>query len=302
MPHRYTSMARRARVLIVIFAAFAALIAVAAAKPTMAQNHQSTAQNHRSTQGKNSDVQLTIAADHVNALGLSHYRASFGGVRVTPSGKLIVYAVRNQSASFLKAISDFLARPANTAVDYSVVTVRHSWAQLLAEENQIARDWKQLTGRGVLISEMWPDPATNKILVTLRYSGSRAVTVLQNRFGVQWVTVNRVAHNVYSKPMGRFDDSAPFAGGDGIWFNSPTPPSQGFDCTSGFGIAYTKSDGTHTNGFVTAAHCNSNVGDAVWTNHDAPVKMGGVSFRHGPCTGNSDTEIFQASAIGDVGV
>jgi hypothetical protein len=286
--------------LVAILIGFSALMAFAATQPSMAESHRVSGETRISTAHKATAWRSTLASSRVDALGLSRsYRAAYGGVRVTPASRLLIDVVRNKSTAFDVALSSLLDR--FPTVPYMVVTVRNSWMQLLSHQKLINGDWKRLGRHGIPISETWPDPASNKVHVWLRHYSSRARSALLDRYGARWIAVGNASHDVRLTPMGRFDDTSPFAGGDGIWYNSPTPPSFGFQCTSGFAISYTKSNGDQVDGFVSAAHCDDGVGDAVWTNHDNPVKIGGVSFHQGPCDGShTDTEIFEGAAVGEV--
>jgi hypothetical protein len=154
---------------------------------------------------------------------------AYGGLEVSLSGHTIVYVVASKGSAFLKALrSEASHYPGQ---HYTVVDVRHSWAQLEdLTSNKITQDEPGWRAKGIRLARWGPEPATNKVLIQLRDPSARATQALVAAYGAEWVTVSPEPFTEKLVFKDRYHDYAPFYGGDAI---APCP-SSGWACTDAF--------------------------------------------------------------------
>jgi len=204
-------------------------------------------------------------ANAMNTLGIEKYSDSFAGAQITPAGKIILYAVPSDDASFLGAVPgvDPLSIP------YTVVAVSHDYAQLNELTQQLAKDQPTLTAEGIAMSSWGPNAATGTVEVTLGTpspadlaevavpaglprvtAGTYAATVtsiLRAKYGQTYITV--ALGGVTNTAYNRFSDTPPYWGGDRIWNTLFS-----VYCTGGFNVIGNNS-GHHF--MLTAGHCGT---------------------------------------------
>ena len=129
---------------------------------------------------------------------------------------------------------------------------------------RITADQSWLAGHGVELTQWGPDPVSGKVLVYLTHYSSAAREVLIRRFGGSVVVFPRSMPRPV-RSANRSSDSPPFFGGDFI------TSLEG--CSSGPMVI---GDNSTTTYMLTAGHCSSDVGDAVYTH---TFKMGDVVNR-----------------------
>ena len=70
-------------------------------------------------------------ADEVSTIAAEYPKAFAGIVAATP-GMLTIYVVRSKAAAFLDAVRRLTNSPHTGTTNYKLISVPHSWAQLLA--------------------------------------------------------------------------------------------------------------------------------------------------------------------------
>lgn len=71
-------------------------------------------------------------ADEISGTDAAKYPKAFAGIVVGPRGMLTIYVVRSKAAAFADAIRRQASASHRGTSDYRLVSVPHSWAQLLA--------------------------------------------------------------------------------------------------------------------------------------------------------------------------
>jgi hypothetical protein len=264
-----SALARRTRLLLVPVAAVIAVIAVALTVPASAS---STAGSKAAPLPK-SRPPITAAPpltlqDLVQNLGATTYRDAYGGMTVSPTREtaiprhitIYVVAAARDAAGFLSAIRKAAATPGGRATSYSVVDVRHSFTQLYALTLKMAAQRRTWLNRGINLQMWGPDPATNKVAVTLAAYSHAAARSLGDSYGTSWMSVSTTPEDLnlqavgnapaFSTNQGRFQDSSPFYGGDFI-----ENAADNAGCTDGFVMV----GGTHpaNHWLMTVGHCGS---------------------------------------------
>ena len=230
----------------------------------------------------------------VNMMG--HTRAligSYAGQLRTRSGRLIVYVARSNPAAFTDELQDLALTARSRAGNYTVVTVRHSYAQLISVRNSITADMKSLQAQGVKLARWGPDPRSNKVQITLETYSKHAVRTLMRTYGTQWIIVRHAterwvfsdASNAMAPELDgetRFTDTAPFFSGDIQWYGSQSSSDA---CTSSF--AFTGNASGNRFGLA-SGHCVANAGGAsgtvVHTNTSSTKTVGKISTQYFPST------------------
>lgn len=277
-------------------AAATALAAVpAAAAPA---GHPPKAAAHRHQAGQAAAPFSSV----VNTMG--HTRAfigSYAGQFRTRSGRLIVYVARPNPALFTGELQHLARAPHTHAGAYTVVTVRHSYAQLMSVVHNLSTGYKSLRAEGIKLAQWGPYPPSNKVQVFLETYSKRAVRTLLRTYGAQWIIVRHATeHWAYSDAAGtavpgsatmpqasgetRFTDSAPYFTGDIQWYG--TQPSADA-CTSGF--AFTGKNTGNVFGMA-AGHCVGQAGAGpssfARTNTSSPRVMGQIQTQYWPGSKN----------------
>ncbi len=227
----------------------------------------------------------------VNTMG--HTRGlinSYAGQFRTRSGRLIVYVARSNPALFTGELARLARAPHSRAGAYTVVTVRHSYAQLMSVTDSLLSAFEPLRAQGIRMAQWGPDPRSNKVQITLEAYSKRAVRVLTRRFGAGWITVRHTterwswgnASRAVRPQATRFTDTLPFFAGDIQWFGT-APPSKA--CTSGFAFSG-KATGTIYS--LASGHCvrDSGAGPSsfVHTNTSSTQMMGQIQTQYFPST------------------
>jgi hypothetical protein len=217
----------------------------------------------------------------VATLGNGAYRDTYGGRAEGANGKLIIYVVRAGSREFLSALR-VKARQYSEA-NYSIVYVRHSWASLNELTTRLANAAPRWQARGIVPQEWGPDPQSNSILVRLRHYSKRAAQDLESYYGKSWVSVARVSDKERPVLMDRYFDSAPFFGGDAIYYDIGNPSTV---CTSGYSMVGNRT-GNHF--MTTAGHCPLLTGQNTWyTNFFRLFRLGAISTNYLPTSSRAD--------------
>jgi hypothetical protein len=239
--------------------------------------------------------------DVVQNLGATTYRDAYGGMTVSRTTQetavpshitIYVVAAASDATRFLSAIRKAAATPGGRATSYSIVDVRHSFAQLYALTLKMARQRDTWRDRSINL-EMWgPDPTTNKVAVSLESYSSAAARSLYASYGTSWMSVSTRSLNMnlqqvgstpqFSVNQGRFQDSTPFYGGDFI-----ENAGDNAGCTDGFVMT----GATHPDNrwLMTDGHC----GSRTWyTNLTHFYVLGATStnYFHG-YGGNTDYDV-----------
>jgi hypothetical protein len=265
----------------------------------------------RAAQGAPHAARLAVEQleSRIYALGTSRYPNSFAGVQITRAGKLLVYLVPDHDRGLVTVLRADASKIALT--QYSVVAVRHTWLQLNKISNEITSTSKSLRAPRIRLSYWGPDVGMNKVSITLvSYTPAQARELIA-RYGSDWIYVQHTHETI--KVVGglgttsispnvslqdtRFSDENPYFGGDGYWFDHSTPPSQGYDCTSGFAV----SDGS-TTAVLASGHCrigSSALGSSVYTNQNQHLNMGIVAAQLYPSSGLDAMEIVPTSGSGN---
>lgn len=233
-------------------------------------------------------------SSQVNTMG--HTRAfigSYAGQIRTRSGRLIVYVARSNPVAFTGELQHLARAPLSRTDNYTVVTVPHSYRQLMSVRDSLTAGMKSLQAQGVKLAQWGPDPASNKVQITLESYSKRAVGILMRRYGAQWITVRhateRWAFGDASQPAvplvdgeTRFTDTAPFYAGDIQWYGGQ---SSSLGCTSGF--AFTGNNSGNRFGLA-SGHCVSDAGGVsgtvVHTNTSSTQTVGEISTEYFPST------------------
>jgi hypothetical protein len=119
-----------------------------------------------------------LFSGEVNLMGTTSFSDSYAGQFMAPSGRLIVYVARSGSSIFASELHH-LAQTAHGGPDnYTLVTVPHSWAQLVFVTSRITSDMRSLQAQGVELARWGPDPQSNKVTITLESYSEQAVRTL----------------------------------------------------------------------------------------------------------------------------
>jgi hypothetical protein len=270
-------LARHARLLIASAAAVIAVIAISLAvpAPASATARSQAAPLTKSPRATATPPPLTLQ-DIVQKLGATTYQNAYGGMTVSPTRQetavpshitIYVVAAAPDATHFLSAIRNAAATPGGRATSYSIVDVRHSFAQLYALTLKMAQQRDMWLRRGINLQMWGPDASTNKVAVSLKSYTSAAAQSLYASYGTSWMSVGTTSlslnlHQVSNAPhasvniplastaQGRFQDSSPFFGGDYI-----DNPNTYAACTDGFVMA----GATHPDNrwLMTSGHCGS---------------------------------------------
>lgn len=231
---------------------------------------------------------LLAFTNDVATLGTSTYATNYAGEAMSPAGQLIVYSVPSGDETFLNAMRNAAASTRTSG--YVVVPVGHSWAEMDGLTQRIARDNGWLRQQGVQLAEWGPDPASNKVVLSLRSYSQSAEQALIARYGADLISVDHTDAQPATR-TGRYNDTSPYFGGDAIWFENHPPRT--IQCTSGLTVIGNRSGATFV---LTAGHC---IGQTVHTNFDSPRVMGpvsGISFTNG----GFDLKTVRTNALGIV--
>jgi hypothetical protein len=263
-------LARHTRLLIASAAAVIAVTAISLTAPAAASattGSQATPLS-KSPRATAAHPPLTLQ-DIVQKLGAATYQDAYGGMTVSPTRQetavpshitIYVVAAAPDAAHFLSAIRNAAATPGGRATSYSIVDVRHSFAQLYALTLKMAKQRGTWLHRGINLQMWGPDPSTNKVSVSVERYSSGAAQSLYASYGTSLMSVSTTSldmnlHLLGDNPQvntsqGRFQDSNPFYGGDYI-----NNPNTNIGCTDGFVM-----DGaTHpaNRWLMTAGHCGN---------------------------------------------
>ena len=271
-------------------AAATALAAVPAAAAPAGRPPKAVARTH----------QLALAAvpfsSDVNTVG--HTPAligSYAGQSRTRSGRLIVYVARSNPGLFTGELQHLTRAPHIRAEAYTVVIVRHSYAQLMSTVQRLSAGYRSLRAQGIKMAQWGPDPVSNKVQIFLQTYSKHAVRTLLHRYGAQWIVVRHATeHWVFSDagsaavPQAssetRFTDSAPYFAGDIQWYGTQ---SSSLACTSGF--AFTGKNTGNVFGMA-AGHCVKDAGAGpssfARTNTSSPRVMGQIQTQYFPSSKN----------------
>jgi hypothetical protein len=239
--------------------------------------------------------------DVVQNLGATAYRDAYGGMTVSRTTQetavpshitIYVVAAASDATQFLSAIRKAAATAGGRATSYSIIDVRHSFAQLYALTLKMARQRDTWRDRSINLQMWGPDPATNKVAVSLESYSSAAARSLYASYGTSWMSVSTTSLNMnlqqlgstpqFSVNQGRFQDSSPFYGGDFI-----ENAGDNAGCTDGFVMT----GATHPDNrwLMTDGHC----GSRTWyTNLTHFYVLGATStnYFHG-YGGNTDYDV-----------
>jgi hypothetical protein len=224
-------------------------------------------------------------------MGTASFSDSYAGQFMTPSGRLIVYLARSGSSVFVSELHQFAQTAHNGPDNYTLVTVRHSWAQLVSVTSRITSDMRSLQAQGVELAQWGPDPQSNRVTIIQESYSEQAVHTLLHRYGSQWISVSHATERwVLTDPGGaamphlngetRLTDTAPFFAGDIQWYGSQ---SSSRACTSSFNFVAKKSGNRFG---LASGHCASNAGGAagtvVYTNTKNRQTVGRISVQYFP--------------------
>jgi hypothetical protein len=228
----------------------------------------------------------------VNIMG--HTRdliGSYAGQLRTRSGRLIVYVARSNPAPFTGELAHLARAPHSRAGGaYTVVTVRHSYAQLMSVSASLTSAFKPLRAQGIRLAQWGPDPRSNKVQITLENYSKHAVRVLMRRYGAGMITVRHTSERwsfgnpgrAVTPQATRFTDTLPFYAGDVQWYG--TQPSSNA-CTSGFAFSG-KNTGTIYG--LASGHCVKDAGAGpssfVHTNTSSTQMVGQIQTQYFPST------------------
>jgi hypothetical protein len=239
--------------------------------------------------------------DVVQNLGATTFRDAYGGMTVSPTrdetavpSHITIYVVAKatNAAQFLSAIRKAAATAGGRATSYSIVDVRHSFAQLYALTLKMAQQRDAWLRRGVNLQMWGPDPSTNKVAISLKSYSRAADQSLSASYGTSWMSVSTRSSNMdlqqvgstpqFSVNQGRFQDSTPFYGGDFI-----ENAGDNAGCTDGFVMT----GATHPDNrwLMTDGHCESRT---WYTNLTHFYVLGATStnYFHG-YGGNTDYDV-----------
>lgn len=223
----------------------------------------------------------------VATLGTSTYADNYAGEMMSPTGQLIVYTVASGNQAFLDAMRK--AASSTGTSGYAVVPVGHSWAELDRLTQRIAGDAAQLQQQGIEPVEWGPDPASNKVVVSLESYSPAAEQALIAHYGADWISVDPTDAQPATR-TDRYNDTAPYFAGDAIWIDNQRPRLY---CTSGLTVIGNRSGAPFV---LTAGHCG---GQVVRTNLRNPRVMGPVTAVHFTNRG-FDLETVRTNASGVV--
>jgi hypothetical protein len=242
---------------------------------------------------------VVVFSSQVESLGAFHYPNSFAGATLTSAGVTEVYAVKASDARLVSAIR---------ALDKSrfpvrIIGVSRSYSQLNALNAAVGRANAHLRGKGISISESWPDPSSGSVAVTLTMPTRAEISALASAVGSR-VTSSTYRSRASSLLKGEFgtgvklqagyqplfvaadrtNDRAPFYSGDRISSSAGT-------CTTGFNLT----GNAHGTVFAyTAGHC----GNFTWKTTAATV--GSTSTNYFSDTSGNDFESIQTTGLGIV--
>ena len=215
----------------------------------------------------------------VQALGGSQYSTTFGGVWQGATGMEHVGIAQGtaehpavMAAAFASAVADLAAK--DRTGNYVVTAVTHPYSALASLTQTVANDQTQLASAGIQLVTWGPDPASNTVKVSVQNYTSQDQGVFDALFGVGWVSVASDPFSGAPKRTTRFDDYAPFYGGDRIWNN--TTYSKATKCTDSFNYVGKASGLTY---MLTAGHCFA-VGQTIYTNLHVRQTIGSVTAKH----------------------
>ncbi len=270
-----TYLTDRTRRALVILGILAVAVSLTAALPNSGQGHpRPTVKAVPRIEGK---LPPPLFEDRVNTVASTKYPSAFAGEEVTRSGHLIIYVVQPKAKAFLAFLRRTTAAPHSGTASYTLVPVKHSWAQLNTLTARIDAQFKQLKAIGIRLSQWGPDPASNKVKITLGSYSRRAARELVKRFGPQWVSVNKTSGGAWEFTSSRYEDTPPFFGGDAIWFAGQSHPS----CQAGLSWTLNTTGATFT--FV-ADHCVKDAGGSsgteIFTNNTTTQNFGDVSTEY----------------------
>jgi hypothetical protein len=211
--------------------------------------------------------QTEVAAGEFNATAAQLFPTAFGELQVSDASDVTLSIVtRQDSTSLLQSLRAKLG----TSVNIHVVTVPRSFRALNSLEEQVAGDYSALASQGVSFAKLVPDVAAGTVSVTLEApqaapsdavgqaqaapagqtptaSVSQAQATLDARYGSGLLTVEQQTQTILPTDYTRYDDSAPWWGGDQTLWESPGGP---LDCSSGLPAEY---NGQY--GVLSASHC-----------------------------------------------
>jgi hypothetical protein len=216
-----------------------------------------------------------FAAD-VDALGRSQYPDVYGGVSTNSAGLDQVYVVTSGVAADVSGFETAVAGIAATdgTPSYHVDSVSHSYSSLLSLTGTIADDSSDLESNGIQLEQWGPNAVSNTVQIFVLDYSAGVVQTLQSDYGAAWITVSSSPSSDPATRADRTSDSAPFLGGDAIWFNDKTLKK--LQCTSGF---YYTGNNTGNEYLLIAGHC-ADVGDIVYTNYSDPQDVGNTTAQH----------------------
>lgn len=126
---------------------------------------------------------IQLFAEKAQQLGGTKFATSFAGARLA-ARKLDIYVVAGKATTFLHAV----AAADRARVPYTVIPVRHSWADQMATLNWLTRHTSTLTRQGIRLNTWAPSPADDAVQIQLRAPGGRqlqhlASTIARERSG-----------------------------------------------------------------------------------------------------------------------
>jgi hypothetical protein len=218
--------------------------------------------------------------------------------------------VPRHDRAFTVALNDDAAKVPGTR--YGVVFVAHTWLQLNRTTSRILSDSKRLRALGIRLSYWGPDVSRNRVSVTLVHYTPAQASQMTSLYGSPWIYIRHTRGTIkivggegatnFSRgvspvvnPDTRTSDTSPFYGADAYWFNHPDPPSNGYDCTSGFAV----NTGGGDTGMIVAGHCYVNgVGHDTYTNSAEHYLMGIIDSQLYPAQGLDAMEIVPSNGSG----
>jgi hypothetical protein len=215
-------------------------------------------------------VDTQLFASEVETLGAYHFADSFAGSVLTPAGVTEVYALPASDGSLIRAIDAI--NPSGYPVQ--VLAASRSYSQLNALSAKLIAVASSLKARGVTLTRSAPNPSTGSIQVSLAAPTAPAIAALsaapavRERTDEPMTASNYIAgvstllaselgpgFTVESQYTGiaiaadRYNDSAPFYGGDSI-----IGLNHRISCTGGF---FVKGNRSGHSFLLTAGHCST---------------------------------------------
>lgn len=273
------------------------VVAVALISPGAKAAATTSTASPAATGAQSTSATVQLFADEVETLGVEHYPATFAGATLEPTGVTDVYAVAASDAKLVSAVNAL-----NThGYLVTVVAVKRSYSQLMSISAKLQRAHSHLQAKGINLVQFGPDPASGTVKVTLLKPTASGMSALASAQGAPVTSSNYrdEASAVLKQQAGagitlrsqyatslpvaanRYDNTAPYAGGDRIY-------QDGVECTSGFNLAGPGGDKY----MLTAGHC----GSGTW--QTSAQTIGNTSENYLTPTAEND---FQLTSIGPYG-